>query len=146
MNRITVLEDNFENDNKINWHFFLSCQKILVEQNFDWLKLILDAKNKQIIGSGELLVDRKKISIILSYSPFNHFRYDRIYITDQGIKYHRDIHLYSDKSLCLYHPKIDQPLLERIPLVKMIPWITEWVIFYEQWKKYGVWLGKEIKH
>lgn len=146
MNRITVLEDNFEKENKINWHFFLSFQKLLVEQSFDWLKLILDAKNKQIVGSGELLVDKKKISIILSYSPFNRARYDRIYITNQDIKYHRDIHLYSDNSLCLYHPKIDQPLLQRIPLVKMIPWITEWVVFYEQWKKYGVWLGKEIKH
>jgi hypothetical protein len=28
----------------------------------------------------------------------------------------------------------------------MIPWITEWIVFYEQWKKYGVWFGAEIKH
>lgn len=146
MNHTTVLENNLENDNKINWHFFLSCQKLLVEQNFDWLKLILDSKNKRLIGSGEVKVDQKKISVILSYSPFNLFRYDQIYITDQDIEYHRDIHLYPDNSLCLYHPKIDQPLIQRIPLVKMIPWITEWIVFYEQWKKYGVWLGREIKH
>ena len=49
-------------------------------------------------------------------------------------------------SLCLYHPIIDKPYLQCIPLYKMIPWITEWIIFYIQWKKYGVWLGREIKH
>lgn len=37
-------------------------------------------------------------------------------------------------------------LFQKIPLFRMIPWITEWIIFYEQWKKYGIWLGKEIKH
>jgi len=146
MNHTTVLEDNFENDIKSNWHFFLSCQKQLVEQNFDWLKIMLDAKNQQLIGTGELNVGGKKFSLILSYSPFNTFRYDRIYITNQNLKYHRAIHVYSNNSLCLYHPKIDQPLLQITPLVKMIPWITEWVVFYEHWKKYGVWLGKEIKH
>ena len=51
-----------------------------------------------------------------------------------------------DLSLCLYHPIIDKPTFRIIPLFQMIPWISEWIVFYEQWKKYGVWLGKEIKH
>jgi len=38
------------------------------------------------------------------------------------------------------------PAFRTIALFNMIPWISEWIVFYEQWKKYGVWLGREIKH
>lgn len=129
-----------------NWELFLSVQKDLVEKNFEWIKLIIDAKNKQLIGKGDLTINGWKFPIILSYSPFNENRYDRIFISDGQVKYHRDIHFYGDLSLCLYHPLIDQGPFRKIPLVKMIPWISEWIVFYLQWKKYGVWLGKEIKH
>jgi hypothetical protein len=140
------MEVGIKNEHQRNWRIFLSFQKFLVEQHFDWLSLNLNLKNKSLLGRGQLNINGKEYTILLSYSPFNNYRYDRIFIVNKSIKYHRDIHLYSDLSLCLYHPLIDQPLFQKIPLVKMIPWISEWIIFYEQWKKYGVWLGKEIKH
>lgn len=146
MNPTTVLEENIRNDHQKNWHIFLTLQKKLVESNFEWLNLKLNSKSKSLYGSGKLNINDRNYSIILMYSPFNSYRYDRIYVNDKSIKYHKDVHLYLDLSLCLYHPTIDQPLVQKIPLVKMIPWISEWVVFYEQWKKYGVWLGKEIKH
>lgn len=125
---------------------FLSVQKTLVEQRFDWIKLFIDYKGKQLIGKGNLQMGKKDYLVILSYSPFNGNRYDQIFITNIQLNYHRDIHLYGDLSLCLYHPIIDQGPIRKIPLIRMIPWISEWIIFYLQWKKYGVWLGKEIKH
>ncbi|MDW3212171.1 MAG: hypothetical protein R8N23_20040 [Reichenbachiella sp.] len=146
MNHITVLEESIRNKHQENWHIFLTLQKMLVESHFDWLSLNLNSKNKTLYGSGLLNINGKNYTIILMYSPFNKYRYDRIFIKDPPIKYHRDIHLYSDHSLCLYHPKVDQALIQKIPLVKMIPWISEWIVFYLQWKKYAVWLGKEIKH
>lgn len=54
--------------------------------------------------------------------------------------------MYGDLSLCLYHPIIDKKPSETIALFTMIPWISEWCIHYEEWKKYKVWLGKEISH
>lgn len=143
---ITVLEDGVRTMHQENWHLFLSIQKRLVESHFDWLKFRINSNSKSLYGSGVLNVNGKNYDIFLGYSPFNRLRYDRIYIDDKTIKYHKDIHLYSDFSLCLYHPKIDQPLFQKIPLVNIIPWISEWIVFYLQWKKYGVWLGKEIKH
>ena len=146
MSRITTMEELIRKHHMDNWELFLSVQKDLVEKNFEWIKLIIDTKNKQLIGQGDLIIDGRKFPIILSYSPFNGIRYDRIYISDGQVKYHRDIHVYGDLSLCLYHPLIDQGPFRKIPLAKMIPWISEWIVFYLQWKKYGVWLGKEIKH
>lgn len=137
---------NIKKKNQKNWFLFLTIEKHLVEKNFDWLNLYIDVDEKMLIGKGILKIDKKEYKIILAYSPFFKHRYDRIYINDKKIKYSEDNHLYIDKSLCLYHPLIDKPLLQIIPLFRMIPWISEWIIWYINWKKYGVWLGAEIKH
>lgn len=146
MNLIAILEDNIRKEQRKNWYLFLSIEKYLVEKRFDWIKLEMDIKNKSLYGKGILNIESKKYEVLLSYSPFNNFRYDRIYIKDSALEYDRRIHVYSDLSLCLYHPIIDKPIFKTIPLYRMIPWISEWIIFYEQWKKYGVWLNDEIKH
>jgi len=147
MDIITILEENIRTENKKNWLPFLIVQKALVEKYFDWLDLSIDIKDKTLKGRGKLNIGNKSYYINLAFSPFFPFHYDRMFIEDQSIKYNDTIHLYaSDLSLCLYHPIKDQPILNKIPLYKMIPWISEWIVFYEQWKKYGIWLGKEIKH
>ncbi|RKQ50608.1 hypothetical protein BXY85_1624 [Roseivirga pacifica] len=146
MGPITAMEESIRKEHQNNCHLFLSFQKFLAEQHFDWLRLMISSDRKSLIGKGILDVNGKNYEILISYSPFNKFRYDRIYINDYKIKFHRDIHLYYDLSLCLYHPLIDQIAFKKINLFEMIPWISEWIVFYEQWKKYGVWLGKEIKH
>ncbi len=146
MDIITILEANIRNKHQKDWYLFLSIQKVLVEQHFEFLNLCIDQETKSLLGKGLLIIGIKKYNICLSYSPFHKIRYDRIFLNEKTITYHKDIHLYGDMSLCLYHPIIDKPLFQIIPLFQMIPWITEWIVFYEQWKKYGVWLGKEIKH
>lgn len=146
MSIITILEENIKLEHQKKWYFFLSFEKHLVELNFDWLELAINGRNKSLIGKGELSIGGKNYNILLSYSPFHKHRYDRIIIDDSTIKFNSNIHLYNDLTLCLYHPVIDKPFLKIIPLAKMIPWISEWIIFYEQWKKYGVWFGNEIKH
>ena len=147
MDLITILEGNIRKKNQQDWFPFLIAQKALVEKYFNWLNLSIDVKNKSLEGKGILNIGEKSYSIQLSFSPFFPYRYDRIFVQDKSIKYNDNIHLYAVVlSLCLYHPIIDQPVLNKIPLFKMIPWISEWIVFYEQWKKYGVWFGKEIKH
>lgn len=144
MELITTLEAIIKKRHQKDWYAFLQVQKTLVEEHFDWLELHIHTKTKSLIGEGKLNINDELYEIVLSYSPFKHHRYDRIFI--KGISYNKRIHLYSDHSLCLYHPTIDKPIFQLVPLYKMIPWITEWVIFYNLWKKYGVWLAKEIKH
>lgn len=146
MNLIAILEENIKSKQRKQWYSFLLIEKLLIEKHFEWIDLIINTETKSLIGKGTLNVEGKNYEILLSYSPFNQHRYDRIYINDSSIKFNNYIHLYADKTLCLYHPIFDKPTLNTIPLYKMIPWITEWIIFYEQWKKFGIWLGDEIKH
>lgn len=127
-----------------NYQVFLTIEKYFVEQNFNWLKLEL--KDKILFGNGSVNIGNKNYCIEILYSPFYPNRFDRIFIRENRLEFNDKIHLYRDMSLCLYHPIIDKPLLGFIPLYKMIPWISEWIIHYNEWKKYGVWLGKEIKH
>lgn len=146
MDLITIMADSIRTNHQEEWYIFSSVQKFMVEKKFDWLELNINSNTKSLVGKGLLNIGDKKYKILLSYSPFHKYRYDRIFIDDKSIKYNDNIHLYNDFSLCLYHPTIDQPLFQTIPLFKMIPWISEWIIFYKQWEKYGVWLSNEIKH
>ncbi len=127
-----------------NYQDFLFTQKVLVESYFPWLKVRIENKILKALGQLEMFGDFFHIEI--SYSPFLPNRFDRIYLKNPDIKFNDKIHLYRDLSLCLYHPVIDMPLTKTIPLVDMVPWISEWCIHYQEWKKYGVWLGKEIAH
>jgi hypothetical protein len=127
-----------------NYQEFLFTQKILVETYFPWLTVRID--DKILKASGRLRISGTFYDVDLSYSPFLPGRFDRIYLKNSGILFNERIHLYRDLSLCLYHPLIDMPHHKTIPLTHIIPWISEWCIHYLEWKKYGVWLGKEISH
>ena len=146
MNLITAMAGDIRITHQKEWYIFLVIQQFWVEKHFKWLKIHINLRTKSLIGKGTINIAGKRHNIIVSYSAFNRYRYDRIFIDDKFLKYNDDIHLYGDLSLCLYHPIIDQPFFKKTPLFEILPWISEWIVFYEQWKKYGIWLGKEIKH
>lgn len=144
MNVITIMEERRLQEYKDNWLINLIVEKQIIQERFNWLNLSI--QGKVLSGKGCITANGKKYCVEINYSPFFRFKMDDIHITNHKIEYHDDIHVYGDLSLCLYHPRIDKPVFGVVPLHKMIPWITEWCHFYEEWKKYGVWLGKEIKH
>ena len=127
-----------------NYREFLFVQKLLVEFYFPWLKV--EIKNKLLLASGVLDLLGRSFVVEIKFSPFLDYRFDRIHIKNLGLVFNSKIHLYYDLSLCLYHPQIDMPLGKTIPLLDMVSWISEWCIHYQEWKKYKVWLGKEIAH
>lgn len=144
MSLIEITQTDLTSDYKKNCSRLLTYEKYLVDHHYDWIQL--SQEPLKLTGSGELKINNDIYQITLYYSPLFPLRFDRIYITNRKIEYNSAIHIYKDGSLCLYHPIFDRPLFRIIPLFKMIPWITEWCIHYEEWKKYGVWLGKEFKH
>lgn len=144
MTHIEILENNLLENYRRNAESLLCLEKTLVEFRYSWLTLV--QKRSEIIGSGAIHVEDEKFDILIRYSPFLPYRFDRIYIDRKDIQYNSKIHVYGDRSLCLYHPILDKPLFKIIPLFRMIPWISEWCVHYLEWKKYGIWLGKEIKH
>jgi hypothetical protein len=144
MNIIETMADHLRKEYRKNYYLQLTLEKNLVEYYFDWLKL--EIKNGILLGHGTIDVRSKRYDIKIAYSPFFGRRFDRISINNHNIKYDDRIHVYGDSTLCLYHPIFDRPAFQLIPLYKMVPWITEWCILYEDFKKYKVWLGPEVKH
>jgi len=120
-------------------------QQKLIEDNFDWVKSFV--KDGCLIGGGTLkpLGCKNKYDIIFQYDPNLGKRKDRIFIKNNNIRFGKVPHLYKDHSLCLYHPSDFSPFM-KLSFVDTIPWISKWLVSYELWLKYGVWLDKEYKH
>jgi hypothetical protein len=75
------------------------------------------------------------------------FKEPKVWVLQPDIKPRLSIHMYQDKSLCLFH-RADFGIFEKISIARqIIPWTIEWVHFYELWQVNGhIWLGKEIGH
>lgn len=122
----------------------LFCQKTLIDQYYDWLDCRL-VNSIGLYGTGNLRPHKScdKYEIELFYEVG---KPPKVFIKKPKIEYHDDIHMYWDKSLCLYYPK-DMPWGKHIMLVNtIIPWVSEWIVFYELWKESGKWEAPEVKH
>lgn len=120
-------------------------QQKLIEDNFDWIKSFV--KDGKLIGGGKINPKgcKNTYDIIFEYNPNKNGRKENIFVRDTRIKFGQVPHLYNNHSLCLYHPN-DISLFIPFNFVDAIPWISKWLIIYELWLKYGVWLDKEFKH
>ena len=144
MSSITILEECQRTRLTENWFVHLEVQSRIITEQFRWIKVVRNGK--KLFGHGNLTVDGIRYEIGIEYFLSTQLRMDRINILNHNIEYNDKIHVYNDLSLCLYHPLIDKPPNYWMPLHTMIPWISEWCHWYNEWKKYGVWLGKEILH
>ena len=73
-------------------------------------------------------------------------REPQVFVLSPQIEAHQDIHLYSNGSLCLYYP-VESPWKHTDNLhEKIIPWTSEWLLFYEIYLLEGKWLGKSVAH
>lgn len=50
-------------------------------------------------------------------------------------------HMYDQERLCLFHPKYRDWTQSKLLANTIIPWISEWLYFYEIWLATGEWLG-----
>ena len=123
---------------------FLLATKIECEKNFKWLKFAV-TKNL-LTAKGTLSENGRQYSFDIAYSPFLPGRFDRVMVDGIDLIKCADTHFNGDKSLCLYHPVYDLKGKLFMPLVNIIPFISEWVYYYEQYRKYKVWLGPEYPH
>jgi hypothetical protein len=86
-------------------------------------------------------------------SPVYHYRitysrnrYPEVRILRPTVAYNDDIHLYSDRSLCLFYPK-DFSWHKRSKLFNTIlPWTHEWFVFYELYQITGKWQHPFVDH
>lgn len=120
-------------------------QQKLIEDNFDWIKSFV--KDGKLIGGGKIKPKgcKNNYEIVFEYDPNKKGRKENIFVIDKAIKFRKVPHLYNNHSLCLYHPSDLSPYMQ-FNYVDTIPWISKWLVTYELWLKYGIWLDKEVKH
>ena len=53
----------------------------------------------------------------------------------------RPEHLYRDGSLCLYYPKYREWSHSMWLARTVVPWASEWLLYYEVWLATGEWRG-----
>ena len=54
-------------------------------------------------------------------------------------------HVYPGDRLCLYLPGADEWTPGMSLAHAVVPWISEWLFFYETWRVLGVWLGGGVE-
>lgn len=69
-----------------------------------------------------------------------------VWITDPPISPSPGIHMYGDRSLCLYFPEDERWKISDDVHKKIVPWIAEWLVFYELYLLTGEWLGPAAPH
>ena len=55
-------------------------------------------------------------------------------------------HIFPDGSLCLYYSDDQSWSIYKTIADTIIPWTSEWLLFYEYWLATGKWLGPEAPH
>lgn len=53
-------------------------------------------------------------------------------------------HVFPGDRLCLYYDEFDREV--DLLADTVVPWITEWLYFYESWLATGEWLGGGVEH
>jgi hypothetical protein len=140
-----ILETMRNKEIRKNSSSFLLIEQLMIEERFGWLKCRV--MNDTLTGVGFLSVNggQTKYKIFVEYSYKNVQRYDRIWVVEPYITFNPKTHMYANDTLCLYHPD-DLPFGKITPLAVILPWVSEWLVKYEFWKKYKVWIGEEAPH
>lgn len=118
-------------------------QKALVEKHFPCFKCRLSHRHLRCDGLITPSKDCATYRIAISYPQDG---VPRVTIKDPQIAPSAAIHMYDSGELCLYEPK-ETPWRSSDHLhEKIIPWIAEWLVFYELYMICGKWLGPEAPH
>lgn len=125
-----------------NKYALLTNQKRLLEEHFSFLTCKVRVKNNVLDCIGilqpDLCKDRYKVKVeqVAGKEP-------KVTVLSPVIEPSVEIHMYKDHSLCLHFPP-DMPRNERVNTFEYtIPWISEWIIYYELYIVKGVWLGPQ---
>ena len=131
----------FRRGKPFNKFSVLSYQKKLIEDHYSFLNCKIE--NRVLTCVGQLQPDDCKncYKIKIEYVAGNE---PKSTILSPFIEPSRHIHMFRDHSLCLHYPP-DMQWNEKIKIYQYtIPWISEWIIYYEIYLVNGnKWEGRE---
>jgi hypothetical protein len=148
MKDIGILETIRLNFIRRNCRLILLLEQALVEDSFSWLKCRIE--HNKLIGIGTITLQGSCVKYLIEvyFSPLDYYcgrRIEQIRVLNPEIEFDSRIHMYIGKSLCLYYPD-DLPLGKPPMLRQLLPWVSEWLVKYEFWLRFKVWIGNEVPH
>lgn len=77
--------------------------------------------------------------------------YPRIYVIDPypldrypGKKSLPHVYSTEEQRLCLYYPGIGEWRKDKFIAKTIVPWASEWLLYYELWLSTGIWMGEGL--
>lgn len=123
----------------------LMVQKHHIENFYDCFECRINARANVLSCKGTLkpLEDIDPYDVIIKvYSC----RSPRVFIINPVITIKPEIHIYKEGNLCLYYPSDLYWNSTTSVSEYTIPWINEWILYYELYKISGKWEGHEAPH
>ncbi|KOP68482.1 hypothetical protein AMS62_27005 [Bacillus sp. FJAT-18019] len=118
----------------------IACQDMLMKQYFPQFKFYTRATQSYWLG--EITSNR---DVIYKVKIVYHSSRPQVFILDPPLL-KKSPHVYEDDSLCLYYPSDHSFDKEKMIAKTILPWVCEWVYYYEVWQEEGVWWGPEAPH
>lgn len=118
-------------------------ERAAIEENFKFLNCSITSNGLFCEGYFNVPEVEKKYEVHIKYALS---KQPEVFVVNPKIKYKHELHMYRNGSLCLYYPKDNSFTSKSMLYDTVIPWTSEWFIFYELYKKKGKWLGKYKAH
>ena len=138
----SLLKTKFHGQKQSNSFSFAFLQKKELEKMFSFLKYRIE--NDTLLCRGIVQpVGCNKYEIKIEFRAGT---FPQVYILSPDIQPNADIHIYKEGSLCLFYPGDLQWKGTTSIAEYTIPWIFEWIIYYELYLLTGSWEGDYKPH
>ncbi|MEI2695971.1 MAG: phospholipase D family protein [Saprospiraceae bacterium] len=135
------LHTKFHGQKQPNSYSSAIMQKREIEEKFSFLKCRIE--NDTLICRGEFKPDANAYDVRIE---FRAGCFPQVYVINPSIKPNANIHIYREGSLCLFYPG-DLKWKDTTSIAEYtIPWIYEWILFYELYLLTGIWEGEYVPH
>jgi hypothetical protein len=114
-----------------------------IERKYNCFKCKANAHQLKCTGTLKPIDDVEEYVVEINYEGD---KSPKVFIKSPEIEYGPHVHTYKDKSLCLFYPREFRWKQATSIAEYLIPWINEWIIYYECYKIFGVWFGPEAPH
>lgn len=123
----------------------LCVQKLKIERQYNCFRCRILNHGQSMVCTAMLqplhYTDEYEVEMIFSGKSV-----PKIYLKSPKIPVNYEIHMYAEGNLCLFYPPDFKWTESTSAADSIIPWINEWIVYYEIYKISGVWEGPAAPH
>ncbi|MEQ2005254.1 MAG: hypothetical protein ABMA26_00540 [Limisphaerales bacterium] len=129
--------------NKADRYHKVVCEQALVRRSFPGLHARIRGQELTCRGRIQPTEHSAPYRVEIKYQPWSS---PEIRVIEPALKFTSGAHMYRNDTLCLYDWR-EQPWQNKWHLHEtVIPWVAEWLVFYELFLLTGKWLGPSANH